>query len=114
VGVRQARLRNEYAAWYPTLACHVWIPAKTVARAVTRQLLDSGPLSAACPRWAMGARILDDRHFTFRGGVERADCHPRTRAGDQNGVRGREHGDAVNSQDDDDAGRGPDTTTPDV
>jgi hypothetical protein len=82
--VRQARLRNEYAGWYPTLACHVWIPAKTVARAVTRQLLEGGPASAGAPRWAVGPRILDDRHFTFRGGVERAHSHVGSRPGDQN------------------------------
>lgn len=100
MGVRQARLRNEYAAWYPTLACNVWIPAETVARAVARQLMEGSRGSAMAPRWAAGPRILDDRHFTFRGGVEQAHPHVRRRAGDQNRVGGHEHGGGLNSQDD--------------
>jgi len=73
VGLRQARLRNEYAAWYPSIAVNIWIRASTVARAVARQLLEErqGEPWDLGPRWAVGERILDDRHFVFRGGLER-------------------------------------------
>jgi hypothetical protein len=70
VRVRQARLRNEYAAWYPTIAVSIWTPAVTVARAVARQLLHGEPAWALGPRWSVGPRLLDDRHFEFRGGSE--------------------------------------------
>jgi hypothetical protein len=67
---REARLRREYAAWYPTLSVTAWIAASTAARAVARQLLDGEPEWARPPRWAVGPRLLDDRHFMFRGGLE--------------------------------------------
>ncbi len=73
MGLRQARLRNEYAAWYPLIPVNVWVPAKSVARTVAHQLV--GDREAHCwilaPRWAVGPRILDNRHFIFRGGEQR-------------------------------------------
>jgi hypothetical protein len=83
VRVRQARLRNEYAAWYPTIAVITWTPAATVARAVARQLLQGEPPWALGPRWAVGPRLLDDRHFEFRGGSEDRLPTSRTRREDQ-------------------------------
>ena len=68
-GRREARLRPEYAAWYPTLTVASWLTASTVARTVARQLLDGEPRGAGLPHWAPGLRILDDRHFMFRGGL---------------------------------------------
>jgi hypothetical protein len=50
-----------------------------VARKVARQLLQGEPRWA--PRWAVGPRVLDEQHFTFRRGVER-DVTLRTRSGD--------------------------------
>jgi len=82
VVVRQARLRREYAAWYPTLPVLTWVPAPTVARAVARQLLEGEPHWAQAPRWEPGPRILDDRHFEFRGGAEARGPELRTRRGD--------------------------------
>jgi hypothetical protein len=70
VGARQARLRREYAGWYPSLSVANWITASTVARAVTRQLLDVDLDAARGPRWEPGSRILDARHFEFRGGTD--------------------------------------------
>ena len=70
MGVRQARLRREYAGWYPSLSVANWITASTVARAVRRQLLDVDLDAARGPRWEPGTRILDDRHFQFRGGTD--------------------------------------------
>jgi len=75
--IRQARIRAEYAAWYPTIQVATWLPARSVARAVERQLLgESSPFSLG-PRWVPGPRLLDDRHFFFRGGKPRS---PSTRS----------------------------------
>ena len=74
---RQATLRSEYASWYPKIAVGTWYPVLTVVRKVKRQLVRGDPRSSP----GSGARILDDRHFEFRGGVER-DASLRTRAGD--------------------------------
>ena len=84
MGVRQARLRTEYAAWYPTIAVSMWLPAKTVARKVARQLL-GGPRDRGAdpPRWEPGPRILSDRHFFFRGGRDSRPSGVRSRAGDR-------------------------------
>ena len=73
VPLRQARLRNEYAAWYPLIPVSIWMPAQSVARTVARQLLGNreGHCWILAPRWAVGPRILDDRHFLFRGGEYR-------------------------------------------
>jgi hypothetical protein len=74
---RQARLRSEYASWYPKIAVVTWYPVMALVRKVKRQLARGDPRSS--PR--SNGRILDDRHFEFRGGVER-DASLRTRAGD--------------------------------
>ena len=80
---RQVRIRPEYAPWYPTIAVAIWIPARTVARKVARQLRELKP--AWAPRWEVGLRVLDDLHFAFRGGEQR-DPTLRTRWGeDQSG-----------------------------
>lgn len=77
--LRQARLKSEYASWYPSLSVTRWYPVATLVPMVTHQLVHGDPGSS--PRWAPGNRPLDDRHFEFRGGVER-DAAWRTRAGD--------------------------------
>ena len=69
--IRQARIRAEYAAWYPTIQVATWLPARSVARAVERQLLGEPSQWSLGPRWVPGPRLLDDRHFFFRGGSER-------------------------------------------
>lgn len=76
---RQARLRREYAPWYPLIGVTAWMPAQSAANAVRRQLVDGEPTWA--PKWALGPRVLDDRHFLFRGGANR-DVTQRTRSGD--------------------------------
>ena len=76
---RQARLRPEYASWYPSVSATRWYPVSALVQIVMRQLVQGEPGSA--PRWAASGRPLDDRHFEFRGGVER-DATWRTRAGD--------------------------------
>jgi hypothetical protein len=79
--VRKARLRSEYASWYPDISVTTWYPVATLVRKVTRQLVHGEGDPRSSPRWAVGGRTLDDRHFEFRGGVER-DARWRTRAGD--------------------------------
>lgn len=69
--IRQARIRAEYAAWYPTIQVATWLPARSVARAVERQLLGEPSQWALGPRWLPGPRLLDERHFHFRGGAQR-------------------------------------------
>jgi len=69
--IRQARIRAEYAAWYPTIQVATWLPARSVARAVERQLLGEPSPYSLGPRWVPGPRLLDDRHFFFRGGNSR-------------------------------------------
>ncbi|HKT59006.1 MAG TPA: hypothetical protein VJQ46_03085 [Gemmatimonadales bacterium] len=79
--IRQARVRAEYAPWYPTIQVATWLPARSVARAVERQLLGETSRWSLGPRWLPGPRLLDDRHFYFRGGSER-DPTARSRKGD--------------------------------
>lgn len=69
-GRREARLRREYAPWYPGIPIPTWLPAKAIARAVSRQLTEGEPHHLQPPRWEVGPRILDGRHFEFRGGEE--------------------------------------------
>lgn len=83
-GIRQGRLRNGFAAWYPTIGVSTWIPAKTLARKVVEQLLGSRrDQRAETPRWEPGPRILGERHFFFRGGRNSRPSGVRTRAGDR-------------------------------
>jgi hypothetical protein len=58
---RQARLRGEYAGWYPSIPPETWQHAETVRRLVLRQLRHGSP------SWAPGRRALPDSHFEFRG-----------------------------------------------
>jgi hypothetical protein len=78
---RKVRLRSEYASWYPNVSATTWYPVLTLVRTITRQLVHGGGDPRSSARWAAGGRILDDRHFEFRGGVQR-DSGWRTRAGD--------------------------------
>jgi hypothetical protein len=59
---RQARLREEYATWYPGIPPGRWQLAEAVRRIVLRQLRHGAP------SWAPGPRILSDLHFEFQGG----------------------------------------------
>ena len=60
--MREARLRPEFADLYPTLTPGEWQPAARVAEVVLARLLlleiSDAPL---------GERVLDERHFEFRG-----------------------------------------------
>jgi len=72
--MREARLRPEFADMYPTLTPGQWEPAARVAEAVLARLLllemGEAPLTD---------RVLDERHFEFRG--ETPDGSPRPGGG---------------------------------
>lgn len=61
---RQARLRREFTALYPGIDPGVWYPAILVAEEVFVRLAGYAASGDDTPR-----RILDARHFEFRGGT---------------------------------------------
>jgi hypothetical protein len=62
---RQARLKPEFASLYPPLMPDVWEPAAEMgARVLLWQVQQKGTA-------ALGRRLLDERHFEFRGGWHR-------------------------------------------
>jgi hypothetical protein len=62
MAVREARLRPEWADWYPGLEPGVWIVAAQLVPLVLRHRMQ-GQHS-----WEFTRRILVDDHFEFRGG----------------------------------------------
>jgi hypothetical protein len=74
---REARLRPEFAQSYPQLEAGVWETAAEVgAKVLLWQVQQQGAA-------ALASRILDERHFEFRGGWERGgETELRTRASD--------------------------------
>ena len=61
--VREARLRPEFAAMYPGLEPGVWQEAAALAgQMLTEHLLRPSP------GYMLSDRVLDKRHFEFRGG----------------------------------------------
>jgi hypothetical protein len=63
---RQARLRPEYADWYPHVPPGQWQSAGAVRRIVLRQLRRGSPY------WQGTPRVLSDEHFDFQGGAPRS------------------------------------------
>jgi len=62
---RQARLKPEFSSLYPPLTPDVWEPAAEMgARILLWQVQQQGTA-------ALGTRLLDERHFEFRGGWRR-------------------------------------------
>jgi hypothetical protein len=74
---REARLKPEHADWYPQLEAGVWEPAAEIgAKVLLWQVQQQGTA-------ALATRILDERHFEFRGGWFRGgETELRTRASD--------------------------------
>jgi hypothetical protein len=74
---REARLRPEFAEHYPEIEPGVWEPAAELgAKLLLWQVQQQGTA-------ALNTRILDERHFDFRGGWYRgATTELRTRAND--------------------------------
>ncbi len=60
---REARLRLEFAALYPTITPGVWQPAARVAERLLLYLLRHPALLDRLPE-----RLLNEDHFEFRGG----------------------------------------------
>jgi hypothetical protein len=79
--IREARLKPQYSHLYPPVAAGVWTPAAEVgARMLFWQVQRLGVVE-------LGDRLLDSRHFEFRGGWSRGETVPlRTRAGDVDAV----------------------------
>jgi hypothetical protein len=74
---REARLRPEFADRYPDVPAGLWMPAADMGAALLLAHLHS----ASPPR--LGSRLMDERHFEFRGGGSRDVIpHPRTRHGE--------------------------------
>jgi hypothetical protein len=76
-GMREARLRPEYAALYPAIEPGVWMPASDIGRSLLLWHLTA-------PTVPDGDRLMCEEHFEFRGGAPRTDLHgdARTRAAD--------------------------------
>jgi hypothetical protein len=74
---REARLRPEFAERYPQLEAGVWETAAEIgAKVLLWQVQQQGTA-------ALSSRILEERHFEFRGGWERGEeTDLRTRASD--------------------------------
>ncbi len=74
---REARLKKEYASLYPQLDAEAWEPAAEMgAKVLLWQVQQQGTE-------ALNNRILDERHFEFRGGWYRGgETELRTRACD--------------------------------
>ncbi len=81
---RQARLRREFAGLYPAVPAGVWIEASELGASLLQWIAGGG---AAPP---LGARLLPDEHFDFRGGeLPRGSIgSPRTRREDTAEGRG--------------------------
>ena len=75
VQIRQARLKPECSAHYPTLKAGVWQPAATLADRLLADKLLHGHVTA------LRGRTLVDAHFEFRGGS--------SRGGERIGMRSR-------------------------
>ena len=59
--IRRARLKPEYAAWYPRVRAGEWHHAWWLTEVVRRQIRRE----AAFP---IGSRVLSDHHFDFESG----------------------------------------------
>lgn len=84
---REARLQPEFAALYPDLATGVWLLATHVADRLAI-------LARRDPEFDVLRRVLDERHFEFRGGPPVGAPHvvrdraTRSRAGGSRGTTG--------------------------
>jgi len=60
--LREARLKAEYAGFYPDVEPGVWYTAATLAEHLLARFLRQDRPGRSLPE-----RILDDHHFEFRG-----------------------------------------------
>jgi hypothetical protein len=62
VATRKARLREDYADWYPRISPGTWHDAAWVTEVVLQQQRQGSPV------WAVEGRVLSEAHFEFQGG----------------------------------------------
>jgi hypothetical protein len=62
-GIREARLRPEYAELYPDLTPGIWVPATVLSEFVLERGLYQRRTGSPSH-----ARLLAESHFDFRGG----------------------------------------------
>jgi hypothetical protein len=75
---REARLKPEFADVYPGLEAGVWQPAGRIA-----EYFLARPDELPSATTELTSRVLDERHFEFRGGPGTAGERPQQgRAGD--------------------------------
>ena len=76
--IREARLKPEYAAFYPGVQPGIWMAASTIGQ----QLLLWHLTAPAMPQ---GERLMAEEHFEFRGGRKRVGSwiNMRTRLADE-------------------------------
>jgi hypothetical protein len=60
---RQARVKPQYAEWFPHIPSDRWQSAAVARRVVLRQLRYGSPI------WEPEERVLSDTHFDFQGGM---------------------------------------------
>jgi hypothetical protein len=75
--LRQARLKPEFASLYPGFQAGVWRPAAEAAA----QLLALMRSASA----AFEERVMNERHFEFRGGLPAPHPYVRSRLADRGG-----------------------------
>jgi hypothetical protein len=75
--IRQARLKPEYAALYPGFEAGVWVPAAEAAAQVLAMMRAASS--------TFEDRVMNERHFEFRGGLPGPRPHPRSRLADRGG-----------------------------
>jgi hypothetical protein len=59
--LRQARLKAEFAPFYPGIQAEEWLPARDVADRVLARILDRSEVSDG-----LRQRVLPPEHFDFR------------------------------------------------
>jgi hypothetical protein len=75
--LRQARLKPEFAALYPGFEPGVWRPAAEAAAQLLAMMRSANA--------AFEERVMNERHFEFRGGLPAPRSHVRSRLADRGG-----------------------------
>jgi hypothetical protein len=75
--LRQARLKREFAFLYPSLQPDVWLPAAEAAAQVLAMLREASA--------TFEDRVMNERHFDFRGGLPGGHHVARSRLADLGG-----------------------------
>ncbi|MBA2627233.1 MAG: hypothetical protein H0U85_04420 [Gemmatimonadales bacterium] len=73
--MREARLKPEFATFYPDIEPNVWIPASLLSARRLARIRMAGDAASL-------ARVLDEQHFEFRGDRPRLHIGTRSRSSD--------------------------------